>query len=142
MLADLRFALRTFAKSPGFVAVAVIVAALGIGANTAIFSVVRSVILRVLPFRDPEQLVMVWEKNPQLKDFLADRSPVAIGNYLNWKKSARSFSAMTAFSMDNVTLTGVAKPEELHLARAPVDFAETFGVRPILGRMFAPDEEN
>ena len=92
MLADLRFALRSFGKSSGFVAVAVLVAALGIGANTAIFSVVRAVILRSLPLRDPDQLVMIWERNPKLSDFLGERSPVALGNYLEWKKSARSFS--------------------------------------------------
>jgi putative ABC transport system permease protein len=141
MLADLRFALRTFAKAPGFVAVAVFVAALGIGANTAIFSVVRSVILRTLPFRDPEHLVMIWERNPQLHDFLGERSPVALANYLEWKKSARSFSGMTIFQPDNETLTGANKPEELHIGRAPFNFAEIFGIHPILGRIWTPDEE-
>src|SRR5215475_4986426 len=124
MLADIRFALRTFAKAPGFVAVAVLVTALGIGANTAIFSVVRAVILRVLPGRNPEQLVMIWEKNPQLTDFLGERSPVALANYLEWKKSAQSFSAMTAFSPDSATLTGVDKPEDIQTVSAAADFAD------------------
>ncbi|MBZ5602247.1 MAG: ABC transporter permease [Acidobacteriia bacterium] len=142
MLADLRFALRTFAKAPGFVAVAVLVTALGIGANTAIFSVVRAVILRALPFPDADRMVMIWEKNPKLDDFLGERSPVARGNYLEWKRSARSFSAMTGFEMDNTTLTGTDKPEELHLGRIPSDFPEVVGVKPMLGRMFEPDEKN
>src|ERR1700757_2879135 len=118
MLADLRFAFRTFAKAPGFVAVAVLVAALGIGANTAIFSVVRAVILRVLPLRDPDRVVMIWERNPQLNDFLGERSPVALQNYLEWKRSAQSFSSMSAFTPDRVTLTGLDKPEVIQIARA------------------------
>jgi predicted permease len=142
MLADLRFALRTFAKAPGFVAVAVLVTALGIGANTAIFSVVRAVILRALPLRDPDQLVMVWEKNPQLTDFLGERSPVALQNYLEWKKSAQSFSMMSSFTPDNATLTGLDKPEEIRIAWAAYDLPDLFGVRPMLGRMFVPDEEH
>ncbi|HWZ30561.1 MAG TPA: ABC transporter permease [Bryobacteraceae bacterium] len=142
MLADLRFALRTFAKAPGFVVVAVLITALGIGANTAIFSVVRAVILRALPLRDPDQLVMVWEKNPQLTDFLGERSPVALQNYLEWKKSAQSFSAMSAFTPDHATLTGLDKPEEIQIAVAAYDLPDLFGVRPMLGRMFVPDEEH
>ncbi len=142
MLSDVRYALRTFAKAPGFVAVAVLVTALGIGANTAIFSVVRAVILRALPLRDPDQLVMIWERNPQLTDFLGERSPVALENYLEWKKAARSFSLMSTLTPDGVTLTGMDKPQSIQIARAAYDLPDVFGIRPLLGRTFAPDEEN
>ena len=142
MLVDLRFALRTFAKSPGFVAVAILVTALGIGANTAIFSVVRAVILRALPVRDPGRLVMVWEKNPQLTDFLGERSPVAFANYLEWKKSAQSFAAMSVFTPDSATLTGLDKPEDIHVIRAAYDLPEVLGIRPAIGRSFNAGEED
>src|SRR5581483_8959310 len=137
----MRFALRTFAKAPGFVAVAVLVTALGIGANTAIFSVVRAVILQALPFRDPDKLVMLWEKNPKLQDFLAERSPVALGNYLEWKRSAKSFRAIAAYELDNATLTGLEKAEPVNFARISPNFAEVFGIAPATGRMFGENEE-
>src|SRR5690242_6799849 len=135
MLADIRFALRTLAKAPGFVAIAVLVAALGIGANTAIFSVVHAVILRALPLRDPDQLVMIWEKNPKLAGFLGERCPAALQNFLEWKKSARSFSGISVLSSGNATLTGVEKPEQIEIANAAFDLPDLFGVRPALGRM-------
>ncbi len=142
MLADVRLALRTLAKSPGFVAIAVLIAALGIGANTAIFSVVRAVLLRPLTMRDPDQVVMIWERNPQLKDFLGERSPVALENYFEWKKSGRSFAAMSVFTPDNVTLTGIDKPEDIRIARAAYDLPELFGVAPRIGRMYTADEDH
>ncbi len=140
MLADLKFALRAFAKTPGFAVIAVLVLALGIGANTAIFSVVNAVLLRALPYRDPGRLVMVWEKNPHLADFLADRCPVALKNFLDWKQSARSFSAMSLYQAEDFTLTGSDHPENVEGVRVPSDFGEAFGVRPLLGRMFTAEE--
>jgi putative ABC transport system permease protein len=141
MLADLRFALRTLAKAPGFVAVAVLVAALGIGANTAIFSVVRAVILRTLPMHDPNQVVMIWERNPQLKDFLSERFPVPLEDFLEWKRSATFATAMSVFTPDSVTLTGAGKPEDVKIVRAAYDLPQLFGVTPRVGRMYTADEE-
>jgi putative ABC transport system permease protein len=140
MFADLKFALRAFARTPGFAGLAVLVLALGIGANTAIFSVVNAVLLRALPFQDPGRLVMIWEKNPRLADFLAERCPVALKNLVDWKQSARSFSAMSAYQADNFTLTGSDHPETLEGVSVPADFGDVFGVRPLLGRMFTPEE--
>ncbi len=140
MIADLKFALRAFAKTPGFAVIAVLVLALGIGANTAIFSVVNAVLLRALPYRDPGRLVMVWEKNPHLADFLADRCPVALKNFLAWKQSARSFSAMSLYQAEDFTLTGSDHPENVEGVRIPADFGEAFGARPLLGRMFTAEE--
>ncbi|MEO8025243.1 MAG: ABC transporter permease [Bryobacteraceae bacterium] len=140
MLADLRFALRTFAKTPGFVLVAVLVLGLGIGANTAIFSVLNAVLLRALPYSEPDRLVMVWEKNPQVSMFLAERFPVSLENLLRWKQLSRSFDGLTAFQDLHFNLTGSGKPEDLEAARVPSDFGDVFGVRPALGRAFTAEE--
>ena len=132
--------LRSVAKNPGFFIVATLVIALGVGANTAIFSVLRSVILRDLPFRDPDRLVMIWHRNPKLTDFLAERFPVSLATYFEFKKSARSYTAITTYDIGTYTLTGVAKPEDLKISFAAPDFPDVFGVRPLIGRMFADGE--
>ena len=139
VLQDLRYALRTFRTPPGFTAAAVLALALGVGANTAIFSVVHAVLLRPLPYRDPGSLVMVWEKNPAIGGFLAERLPAALKNYHVWKQS-RSFSEMGAIEQLGLNLTGNEKPEQLEASRATSDFFSTLGVRPALGRDFLPGE--
>ena len=93
-LADLRFGLRVLRKSPGFALTVVAVLALGIGANAAVFSVVDAVLLRALPLRDPERVVMIWEKNPTLGAPIRDRVPVASTNFL---ESARQGSGLPQF---------------------------------------------
>ncbi|MDP8980200.1 MAG: ABC transporter permease [Acidobacteriota bacterium] len=139
MLQDLRYALRTFRKTPGFTAAAVLALALGVGANTAIFSVVHAVLLRPLPYRDPGRLVMVWEKNPAIGGFLAPRLPAALKNYHAWKQS-RSFTDMGAMEQLGLNLTGIDKPEQLEAARATADLFSTLGIHPALGRAFLPGE--
>jgi hypothetical protein len=79
MLSDFRFALRSFRRSPGLIAAAILATALGVGANTAIFSVLQSTLLRPLPYRDPSRLVMIWQTNPKIEGFLADRLPTSFG---------------------------------------------------------------
>src|ERR1700735_1391984 len=142
MLADLKFALRGFRNNPGFVAVAVIVLALGIGANTAMFSVLDAVLLRALPFRDPDRVVMLWERNPSLGDFLAERMPVCLANLLQWKTLARSFDSITAFETASLNLTGNAKPASVDGVSAAADFGDLLGVRPAFGRMFLAGEDH
>ncbi len=142
MLADLKFALRGFRNNPGFVAVAVIVLALGIGANTAMFSVLDAVLLRALPFRDPDRMVMLWERNPSIGDFLAERMPACLANLLQWKTLSRSFDSISAYEGVNFNLTGGAKPETVEGALAAADFGDLFGVRPAFGRMFNPGEDH
>jgi putative ABC transport system permease protein len=140
MPGDLKFALRSFRKSPGFVALSVLVLALGIGANTAIFSVVDAVLLRGLPFRDADRMVMIWEKNPQLNDFLAERFPVALHNFLSWKQLSHSFSAMTVLGVDSMVVLKGDKPERIQAMSASAGAFDFFGVRPALGRTFRADE--
>jgi putative ABC transport system permease protein len=140
MLADLRFALRTFRRSPGLIAAAVLATALGVGANTAIFSVIQAVLLRPLPYRDSARLVMIWEKNPVFKGFLAERLPVAGRNYVEWKRQAHSFSGMAAMQQVRVQLTGIDRPEDLEAVQITPDFLPVLGRTPLLGRLFTPDE--
>ena len=140
MLQDLRFALRSFKKSPGFAAVAVLVLALGVGANTAIFSVVDAVLLRPLPFRDPARLVVLWEANPALGGFIAERLPVALKNYLAWKSQSRSFVSTGVFKDDAINLLGGDKPERIDMGMASSDFFGVLGVAARLGRTFSASE--
>ena len=140
MLQDLRFAVRSFRKSPGFTLIAVLVLALGVGANTAIFSVVDAVLLRALPFRDPARLVMVWEANPALGGFLAERLPVALKNYLAWQAQSRSFISISVFKDDAVSLLGGDKPERIQAGLASSSFFGVLGVAAHLGRTFSESE--
>jgi putative ABC transport system permease protein len=140
MLSELRFAFRTFRRSPGLIAAAVLATALGVGANTAIFSVIQAVLLRPLPYRDSARLVMIWEKNPVFKGFLAERLPVAGRNYVEWKRQAHSFSGMAAMQQVRMQLTGTDRPEDLEAVRITPDFMPVLGRTPLLGRLFTPDE--
>ena len=140
MLRDLRYALRTLRKKPLFTVGAVLALALGFGANTAIFSVINSVVLHPLPFRDAERLVAIWEKNPALEGFIAERLPTALKNYNEWKKESRSFEAMGAFHDASLNLTGFDKPEEVAAAFATPDFFAVLGIQPQLGRAFTSEE--
>ena len=140
MLADLRFAFRTFRRSPGLIAAAVFATALGVGANTAIFSVIQAVLLRPLPYRDSARLVMIWEKNPVFKGILAERLPVAGRNYTEWKRQAHSFSGMAAMQQLRVQVTGTDTPEDLEAVRITPDFIPLLGRTPLRGRLFSTDE--
>ncbi|HEX8290915.1 MAG TPA: ABC transporter permease [Pyrinomonadaceae bacterium] len=139
LLQDVRYAVRTLLKSPGFALVAVVALALGIGANTAIFSVVKAVLLSPLPYPGPERLVWVREINPGA-DILDE--PASAPNYNDWRTQARSFEGMAAFSNTAMTLTDAAgEPERLPAVAASANFFEVVGVAPALGRGFLPEEE-
>jgi putative ABC transport system permease protein len=135
-LADLRYAARLLRKSPGFSAIVILVLALGIGANSAVFSIVDAVLLRGLPYRDPQRLVMLWEKNPTLGSFIGDRVPAALSNVVEWQRRATNFEAIGGFEDANLNLTGLTEPERIDGARASPDFFNVFGVRPLLGTSF------
>jgi putative ABC transport system permease protein len=133
----MRYALRTLRRSPGFTAIALLTLALGIGANTAIFSFVSGVLLKPLPYRDPHSIVLVWEKPPG-----GGRNGISTLNYLDWKNRNTVFEAMAAVSFGgSVTLTGAGEPEELQGSRVSAPFFDIFGVRAALGRTFAKDED-
>ncbi|MBV9675123.1 MAG: ABC transporter permease, partial [Acidobacteriaceae bacterium] len=105
---DLRFASRTLGKNPGFAIAAIFVLALGIGANTAIFSVMNAVLLNPAPFKtikDPERLVMIWERNPSMSLFIANRMPVRLKDFRQWQTAARSFDRMAMFKEAGFNLT-------------------------------------
>jgi putative ABC transport system permease protein len=145
---DLRFALRTLRTNPGFAVAAVFVLALGIGANTAIFSVMNAVLLNPVPFkaiREPERLVMIWERNPSMSAFLANRMPVRLKDFREWQTTARSFDRMAIFKEVGFNLTeqadtGNRKPEHVDAAEASADLFPLFGVQPRLGRNFKSEE--
>jgi predicted permease len=136
LIHDLRYAVRTLRKSPGFTAVALLTLALGIGANAAIFSAVYGVLIRPLPFRDPGRLVVLNETTPRVGTV-----SVSYPNFLDWRDQSRTFSEMAAVCGVHFNLAGIAHPENLHgLAVSPSFFSIT-GVRPILGRAFTAAEE-
>ncbi len=124
------------AKNPGFTAVAVLTLALGIGANTAIFSFVDAVLLEPLPFPHSEQIVQVWEEPPD-----AERNVISTMNFLDWKNQNTVFEAMAAQTGGSMTLTGGDVPAELRVARVSAPYFTIFRAQPLLGRTFAPDED-
>src|SRR5215471_7743717 len=135
---DIRYALRMLAKNPAFTAIAVIALALGIGANTAIFSVVNAVLLRPLPFKHPEQLVMLWENAAHL-GFPKDTPSPA--NFLDWQRQAQSFTGMAAMAERSFNLTGVGEPERLEGRRVSANLFDLLGVPALLGRTFVTDDD-
>jgi putative ABC transport system permease protein len=136
MINDFRFAFRKLRKSPGFTFVAVLTLALGMGANTAIFTVFDAVLLRPLPFVRPEQLLRIYTAGPQL-----DRGPVSPANFLDWKEQNRVFEQIAAYSGNDYTMLGRDLPERLLGARVSAGFFELLGVQPSLGRFFREEED-
>ncbi|HUG40159.1 MAG TPA: ABC transporter permease [Longimicrobiales bacterium] len=136
---DARYAFRSLGRTPGFTVTAVLVLALGIGATTAIFSAVRAVVLRPLPFNDPERLYMVWESNPE-KGW--DRETAAPANYLDWKERVSAFADVEAYGgfAGPVTITGLEQPLVLDGVTVTGGFFSMLGVRPMLGRDFTEEE--
>jgi putative ABC transport system permease protein len=135
MLKDIRYGLRMLTKNPGVSAIAILTLALGIGANTAIFSVVSAVLLNPLPYKDPDRLVSLWENVPVHGQWRA-----APANFLDWKKQNTVFEDVVAFGGATVTLTGDGDPEQLSGTSVTPGYFEVVGVQPALGRAFQPDE--
>ncbi len=135
---DIRYALRVLAKNPAFTIIAVIALALGIGANTAIFSVVDAVLLRPLPFKHPEQLVMLWE-NAAHQGF--PKNTPSPANFLDWQKQAQSFTGIAAMAERSFNLTGVGEPERLDGRRVSANLFDLLGVPAMLGRTFVPEDD-
>ncbi len=136
LLQDMRYALRMLRKSPGFTAVAVLTLALGIGANTAMFSVMQGVVLTPLQYVNPDRLVMVWENNPRFP-----RTWASYPNFRDWQRSARSFQQMAAFREQGVDFAGPGTPEHLNGKEISSGFFSILGTELTLGREFSPEED-
>jgi putative ABC transport system permease protein len=138
---DVRYAVRVLRQRPGFTLAAVLVLALGIGANTAIFSVVNAVLLRPLPYPEPDRLTFVWHVPP------ADAFPgmtqfaVSPANFLDWQRQSRSFERMALMQFRSFNISGQTGPETLRAAGVTPGFFEVLGVQPILGRTLRPEED-
>jgi predicted permease len=133
---DLWYSIRALRRSPGFAAIAIITLALGIGANTALFSVVNGVLLNPLPYPHAEQLAAVYAKTPGF-----DRSSVVYLNFLDWQRDARTFSSMAIYRNQDYNVTGRAEAERVSGLMVSADFFSTFGVNPVLGRAFRQEDD-
>src|SRR5215469_12278770 len=136
LLQDLRYGARTLRKSPGFTLIAVIALALGIGANTAMFSVVNSVLLQPLPYAQPERLLKLYTSMPQFRD-----ASISYPNFLDWQQRSRSFEGMAAYRNTTFNLTGSANPERVRGEMMSSTMFPVLGIKPVVGRTFSVDED-
>lgn len=141
LLQDLKYGFRLLRKSPAFAAAAIAVLALGIGANTAIFTVVNAILLRPLPFPDSGRLMQVWHVPPAKSFPGITRFAVSAANYLDWKERSHSFQQMAIYSFNSFNLTGKGQPETVNSGAVSSDFFSVFQVEPKYGRTFSPDED-
>jgi predicted permease len=133
---DVRFGVRMLLRSPGFTATAILTLALGIGANTALFSVVNGVLLNPLPFPRANELVTLYENKPNFK-----YGSISYPNFLDWQRNNRTFQSMAAYRPDDFTVSGAGNPERVNGVMVSADFFSTLGVQPVLGRAFSADED-
>ena len=140
-LHDIRYAFRMLLKRPGFTVIVVLTLALGIGANTTIFSAIDAVLLNPLPYKDPERLVVIWETNKRLGPEMWDRNEAAIGNFLDWRSNNRIFDQLGALFDTSINLTGIGEPQRIRSCVVTTNFFQVLGVQPMLGRSFVPESE-
>jgi len=138
LLQDLRYGARMLLKNPGFTSIAVLTLALGIGANSAIFSVLNAVLWQRLPYKDPERLVIVWETIP--KTGLTENTPAPF-NYYAWREQSLVFENLAAWQIQLENLTGAGEPEQISGQGVSASFFPLLGVAPMLGRSFLPEED-
>jgi putative ABC transport system permease protein len=135
---DIRFTLRSLLRQPAFALIAILTLGLGIGANTAIFSVVNGVLLSPLPYREPERLVLLWESVTDLPQIT-----VAYPDYLDWRRRAKSFEDLAVYDEgDSYTLTGAGDPETITGHLASGNLFSLLGIQPALGRLLSPADDN
>ena len=137
---DIRYASRSLLRRPGFTAIAVITLALGIGANTAIFSVFHGVLLQSLPYPESDRLVALRQSNVTTSPAQPD-AQIAPGNFLEWQRQNTSFSSIAAYRTVSYNLTGDGNPERLLAGRVSVGLLNLIGVRPLVGRDFLEEED-
>src|SRR5580658_5960259 len=141
LMQDLKFALRRLRKSPGFFVVAAGIMALGIGANTAIFSVVHAVLLEPLPFADADRLVQIWHVPPQTSFPGMTWFSVSAANFLDWQKQNHVFDQIALYGGAGYDITGSGKPQSIVAATVTSNFFSVLGVQPLHGRVFLPEED-
>jgi len=134
---DIRHAVRALGKNPVFTAIALLTLALGIGANTALFSVINSVLLRPLPFPDANRLTVIWETNVQQG---IKRDGPAGPNFYDWREQTQLFQDLAGFDLGSGTVTGLGEPRQIPALRVTANFFSVLNVRPALGRLFAPED--
>ena len=137
-LADLRLAIRLLIRSPGFALTVILVMALGIGANSAIFAALDQTVIRSLPYRDPDRLVMVWE---DFSAFGVPKTRVSPGTFLDWRRRSLTFQDLAAYGAMTTNLSEAGAPEEVFGQRVTANLIPMLGVPPLIGRTFTPDEE-
>src|ERR1700741_5238204 len=128
-------------KRPGFTLIVVLTLALGIGANTTIFSAIDAVLLNPLPYKDPDRLLVVWETNRQLEPEMWDRNEVTIGNFVDWRSRNQVFDQLGSLFYTDMNLTGAGEPQRIKSCVVTTNFFQVLGVQPMLGRSFLPEEE-
>src|SRR5882672_5357127 len=133
---DIRFAVRMLLKNSSLTAIIVVVLALGIGANTAIFSVVNAALLRPLPYADPDRLVRLTEDSPNVPQM-----SISYPNFLDWREQNKVFSGIAAMQFRSLNLTGKDEPERLAGRAVSAEFFDVLGVKPAMGHSFAPEED-
>src|SRR5215471_3384667 len=133
---DLRYSVRILTKSPGFTTIAVLTLALGIGANTALFSVINGVLLTPLPYRNPERLVAVAEKFPPFPE-----ASIAYPNFLDWVRMNHTFEALAAYRHIDFNLTGTGEAQRLNAVQVSASFFPLLGAKPVIGRNFSPQDD-
>ena len=138
LLKELRYGIRSLLKHPGFTAIAILTLALGIGANTAVFSVVNAVLLRPLPYSDPARLVTIWEESPEREMF---QMPVSLANLRDWVDQNTTFEQIAAYTFASLNLTEAGEPTRLFSVRASANLFSLVGAQPVLGRAFLPEED-
>ncbi len=136
LLQDMRYGVRMLLKNPGFTILSTLALAFGIGANTAIFSIVDAVILRPLEFKDPDRLVVVWERSPR-----GERMSASVPNFLDWKERNKVFDEMAARRQSTLILSGGEQPREMFALQTTSNYFSMVGVKLALGRAFLPDED-
>jgi putative ABC transport system permease protein len=137
LLKDIRYGIRGLSKRPGLTIIAILTLAIGIGANSAIFSTINALLLKPLPFPDPERIVAVWDKVPSRG---VERNEVALANYLDWNAQNKTFEQLGIYRWWSTNLTGSDSPERVQGFLVTANFLDIIGVTPILGRGFSPEQ--
>src|SRR6185437_1014528 len=137
LLQDLRYAVRMLVKSPGFTAIAVFTLALGIGANTALFSVVNGVLLSPLPYPQPDRIATLYSKTPQFEE-----SSISYPNFLDWQRQNNSFTALAAWRSDSFNMTGSGEPQRLRGEMVSADFFNILGFNALIGRTLSANDDH